>query len=111
MSFFTWLSARSRQAALDLGSRATPAAPGRSSTAVPQEYASLHTYLDERYASLVVLTFEQIESLLGFALPDAARTEKTWWTNSGRQAAAWANARRSATPNLLARNVAFERLP
>ena len=80
-------------------------------TQVPPEYAALHRYLDNRYASLVVLTFEQIESLLGFSLPDAARTEKTWWTRDDGHTEAWAKARRSATQNLLARNVAFELLP
>lgn len=43
---------------------------------VPREYRALYSYLDHRYASVVVLTFEQIEALLGFALPGAARTRK-----------------------------------
>jgi len=75
------------------------------------EYAALHKYLENRYASLVVLSFEQIESLLGFSLPDGARTDRTWWTHDDGHTEAWAKARRSAVPNLLARNVAFERLP
>ena len=111
MKFLGWLSARSRMLALELGeTSATPPAV-RSNTDVPGPYASLHTYLEKRYASLVVLTFDQIESLLGFKLPDAARTDGTWWTHPGGHTAAWMKARRTATPNLLARNVAFERLP
>ena len=31
-----------------------------------------------RYASTVVLTFDQMESLLGFALPEAAHKERAW---------------------------------
>ena len=97
--------------ALELEENPMTTTPVRSNTDVPGPYASLHTYLEKRYASLVVLTFEQIESLLGFKLPDAARTDGTWWTRPDGHTAAWMKARRSATPNLLARNVAFERLP
>ncbi|HVZ20106.1 MAG TPA: hypothetical protein VG871_03535 [Vicinamibacterales bacterium] len=79
------------------------------------QYASLHAYLEHRFASNVVLTFEQIESLLGFALPQPASTEPGWWTAAGagdadRHAEAWIRAGRSATPNLAARTIAFERV-
>jgi hypothetical protein len=87
--------------------RAKPTAP-----AVPAEYRSLYTYLDGRYASIVVLTFEQMEALLGFALPVSARTEPDWWTAAAvptRHSAAWIAAGRTAAPNLLARTVTFER--
>jgi hypothetical protein len=46
-----------------------------SAPRVPREYRAFDTYLEHRYASVVVLTFEQIEALLGFALPTSARTE------------------------------------
>ena len=84
---------------------------------VPAEYLSLYTYLETRYATTVVLTFEQIESLLGFALPNAAGTERGWWTpaaaisSKGHYSDAWAVASRTAAPNLSARIVVFERLP
>ena len=81
---------------------------------VPAEYQSLHTYLDHRYASSVVLTFDQIELLLGFALPAPARTERDWWASIAASASsyseAWTGAGRTATPNLSARTVTFERL-
>ena len=81
---------------------------------VPAEYLALYTYLEHRYASTVVLTFEQIEALLGFALPDAARMERDWWTAAalrmGWHSDAWTMAKRTAAPNLSARTVAFERL-
>ena len=80
---------------------------------VPAEYLSLYTYLEHRYASNVVLTFEQIEALLGFALPASACTEPEWWTRAAvptqRHSTAWTGANRTATPNLTARIVAFER--
>jgi hypothetical protein len=78
-------------------------------------YLPLYVYLEHRYASLVVLTFEQMEALLGFALPEAARLEADWWTDAARHGDAdvnaWTVAGRTAAPNLRARNVAFERLP
>ena len=73
-------------------------------------YLPLYTYLEHRYTSSVVLTFEQIESLLGFALPLAARQDSGWWTNVASNAA-WTAAKRTALPILLARHVTFERLP
>ena len=87
----------------------------RSTPRVPAEYVSLYTYLEHRYASVVVLTFEQMEALLGFALPASAGTEREWWTaaaaDAHRPASAWMAAGRTATPNLSARTVTFERLP
>ena len=85
----------------------------RSTPRVPAEYASLYAYLEHRYASIVVLTFEQMEALLGFALPASASTERDWWTGAAdkthRHSAAWVGAGRNATPNLSARTVTFER--
>ena len=90
-----------------------PVQPARPRVAA--RYMALYTYLEHRYASNVVLTFEQMEALLGFALPAPARTERDWWTGPAgdpdRHSDAWKVARRTATPNLLAGTVAFERLP
>ena len=82
---------------------------------VPSKYASLHDYLANRYADTVVLTFAQLEDLLGCALPDTARVQHEWWTSTDNTADksscsdAWILAGRTATPNLLARTVTFER--
>jgi hypothetical protein len=82
---------------------------------VPAEYLSLYTYLEHRYASIVVLTFEQMEALLGFALPVPACTERDWWTGAAvgpdRHSQAWMRAGRTATPNFSACTVTFERSP
>ena len=90
-----------------------PRQPGAPHVAA--QYLALYTYLERRYASNVVLTFEQMEALLGFTLPAVASTERDWWTNPtsdvDRHSEAWSVAHRTATPNLLARTVAFERLP
>ncbi len=75
----------------------------------------LFSYLDRRYDTTVVLTFEQIEALLGFVPPAPAFADVEWWTGSreasDRHTAAWTAARRTAAPQLAARIVAFERLP
>jgi hypothetical protein len=82
---------------------------------VSRKYAPLFTYLENRYANVVVLTFSQIEDLLGFALPDLARTKPEWWTVAGVSldlplfSDAWMLAGRTASPNLAAKTVHFER--
>ena len=84
-------------------------------SSVPTEYRSLYAYLNNRFADTIVLTFEQIESLLGFALPDNARCRLDWWASAvegavpSRQASSWSQARMTATPNLHANSVMFER--
>ncbi len=80
---------------------------------VPREYRELYTYLEHRYASVVVLTFDQIEALLGRALPSPARTEREWWTDvvaTHRHCAAWTGAGRTAAPNFAAGIITFERV-
>ncbi len=80
---------------------------------IPAAWLSLYTYLQHRYACTVVLTFGQMETLLGRALPEEARVDHNWWTETGpgvnRCSDAWTATRRTATPNLLAQTVAFER--
>jgi hypothetical protein len=68
---------------------------------VSGKYQLLHKYLEERFANTVVLTFAEIEDLIGSALPDQARSEPGWWTD--------ALSSRTARPNLLAQTVAFDR--
>ena len=80
-------------------------------------YGSLQKYLTARYADAVVLTFGQIEDLLGFMLPDPARFEPAWWgaaapgESPSAQWQSWTLAKRRATPNLPAETVLFERVP
>jgi hypothetical protein len=75
----------------------------------------LHKYLADRYADTVVLTFAEIEDLIGLALPARARVSTDWWAapdpdvTRARFADAWIQARRTARPNLQARTVTFDR--
>jgi len=78
------------------------------------EYQLLFKYLRDRYANRLVLTFAQIEDLLGFPLPEAAQRDPAWWltdagAKSSPQSLAWTSASRTATANLGARIVVFER--
>jgi hypothetical protein len=78
-------------------------------------YRMLYEYLENRFADTTVLTLQQVQDLLGVALPDPAFTDQAWWSNTGKGASdtvwsdAWTLANRTARPNLRARTVAFER--
>ena len=80
------------------------------------EYQSLYRYLENRFADTVVLTFAQVESLLGFTLPGPARLRPDWWAGPeadavpSSQSRSWIEASRTATPNLRAQSVTFERV-
>ena len=78
------------------------------------KYLLLYKYLENRYANRVVLTFAEIEDLLGFPLPDQARSHQEWWTAAEMNGVpnysdSWILASRTAVPNLMARTVVFER--
>jgi hypothetical protein len=81
---------------------------------VSGKYGVLYRYLEHRYADVTVLTFAQIEDLLGFALPQRARTYQAWWTlganvEGAPHADAWTLAGRTAIPNLQSKSVIFTR--
>jgi hypothetical protein len=83
--------------------------------AMSGQYLSLHLYLLNRYADRVVLTFSEIEDLLGFSLPDRARHDAGWWAVASssiegpQRSDTWVLANRTAIPNLVARSVTFAR--
>jgi hypothetical protein len=79
-------------------------------------YRPLHDYLRKRFADSVVLTFDQIEDLIGSALPAEASSDEGWWVRTTGAATdphcsdAWVLASRTARPNLRARTVIFDRI-
>jgi hypothetical protein len=96
--------------------RAEPAViPRPRPSTVPAEYRPLHKYLEDRYAENLVLTFAEIEDLLGFPLPDSARVTAEWWATADAAAArtpqsrSWTEASRTAKANLPAQIVLFQR--
>jgi hypothetical protein len=90
-----------------------PEPPRRQESAMSGKYLLLYTYLEDRYANTVVLTFAQIEDLIGSTLPEPARLQPAWWTtpdlSRGAPWQAWTLAHRTAVPNLLAQTVVFDR--
>ena len=112
---FEWLTRR-RSAAPSSLARAIAAVPGAArGRAMSGPYLLLGTYLETRFADTVVLTFAQIEDVLGFALPEQARLQREWWTDPSSNVVAphhsdsWTLARRTAVPNLTAKIVSFAR--
>lgn len=78
-------------------------------------YRMLYEYLEKRYADTIVLTLQQVQDLLGVALPEPALTDPAWWSDTGSASPdtlwsdAWTLANRTARPNLRAKTVTFER--
>src|SRR3979490_2618339 len=71
-----WITSHQRDGYVTVAQPAK--APGRVMTG---KYLLLYKYLENRYANTVVLTFAEIEDLLGFTLPDQARVQREWWTD------------------------------
>ena len=111
LNWMDWIK-RARSASLH---EAKVAPAERPHARMSGKYQLLYKYLENRYATTVVLTLTEIEDILGFALPPAARTDGTWWTVADPHTAegvysdAWKVASRTAVPNLPARTVVFER--
>jgi len=109
---FDWLQNRGTTARTP---RPRAAARVQEDNAGAGEYQLLYKYLHDRYANRVVLTFAEIEDLLGFSLPDLARVSFAWWDGAvpagpqSIQSVAWTLAGRTATANLPAQCVVFER--
>jgi hypothetical protein len=95
--------------------KARQQAPPPPRRRVSGKYQPLYEYLDDRFANTVVLTFAEIEDLLGSTLPEEARRQQEWWANPATGAHppnhsdSWVFANRAAQANLLAQTVAFER--
>jgi hypothetical protein len=116
MTLRDWIASRRSQAEEPAPARLSIVPPPRPRPRVRPDYLPLYSYLEHRYASIVVLSFQEVEALLGFALPEAARLEEDWWTTVGAYGVPDGNAvalvaGRTATANLAARNVRFERHP
>ncbi len=104
---------RRRPRMISLPSVVTDVAPGGGSAG---EYRPLYKYLRDRFADRVVMTFREIEDILEFPLPERARRQGDWWgtdqvSHQSAQANSWTLSGRTATVNLPAQSVVFERQP
>lgn len=62
------------------------------------KYRKLTEYLASTDETEWTASFEQVESVLGFPLPDSARQYQAWWSNQMRsQSLAWQSAGWKAT--------------
>ena len=77
------------------------------------KYFPLFSRLQQAAGEPVMLTFAQIEELLGSSLPGSARARAGWWSNRGQgavQAAAWMGAGyHVADVDLTAETIRFEK--
>ncbi len=76
-------------------------------------FLALHNHLKGRYADVVVLTFRDLESVLGGPLPALARKDLRWWNSDEPEnfehSNSWRLANRTAVPNLSAQTITFAR--
>ena len=79
------------------------------------KYRNLHRHLGEHRGLVWNATFAEIETILGFKLPPAARRNKAWWGNQGNsnghvQSLAWTSAGwEAASVNLEIESLTFHR--
>ena len=106
-----WLKRRPRQEEAAVAPTTESAVP--EGHGMSHAYLALHKYLAERYASIVVMTFAEVEDLLGSPLPAPARRDPAWWNSDDQRnfghSNSWRLASRGAVANLTAQTVTFER--
>ena len=49
------------------------------------KYAPLYDHLEKLRGAEWPATFNEIEKILGFSLPDSARIHRPWWANQGER--------------------------
>lgn len=80
---------------------------------MPSKYEPLHQHLTGVTSDRIRLSFQEIERILRFSLPNSARQYAPWWANTGGshiQADAWMSAGwRTAQVDVQGERVTFER--
>ena len=106
----SWLKRRGRRELPEATKRRVDAPQGHG---MSKDFLVLHKYLVDRYSDVVVLTFAQMEDLLGSPLPATARQDLTWWNadeaDNFEHSNSWRLANRTAVANLVAQTVTFAR--
>jgi hypothetical protein len=92
-----WYRARSSGGSDELAGMAVSTTPSaaspRARTSRGSRYEPLRAYLDDSAEQVVTLRFDELETILGRALPPSARRHTEWWANGGHtQANAWLDA-------------------
>ena len=83
----------------------------RRRAAARGKYAPLHRHLAALTENLWRASFDEIEQILGFRLPDSARLYPAWWSNGGAHShvLAWEAAGFRVRPKLRKEVIVFER--
>lgn len=82
----------------------------RKGDSVPADWSRLEDYLAASEDARIVLSFVEIESILGGELPPSARRHRSMWSNSSAYAVAWRNAGFASTSRgVPAGHMGFER--
>lgn len=73
------------------------------------KYEPLYKFLKSESSNRIVMTFLEVEDVLGFSLPASASKYLAWWDGSSQhtQAYAWSEAGFKAKPNLKEKKVEF----
>ncbi|WP_342598104.1 hypothetical protein MHB48_10830 [Psychrobacillus sp. FSL H8-0483] len=73
------------------------------------KYEPLHKYLKSKDSRRFVMTFLEVEEVLGFNLPVSASKYMAWWDSASQhtQAYSWTKAGFQAKPNLSEKKVEF----
>jgi hypothetical protein len=75
--------------------RPVPENPTPKSRRGKSRYSALAEWLSNQTENTIVLTFQQVEEIIGYSLPDSARAFRAWWANdqvSHTQSVAWLGA-------------------
>ncbi|MFP7442927.1 hypothetical protein SFC50_04410 [Bacillus infantis] len=73
------------------------------------KYDPLHQFLRINNSTRIILTFSEIETVLGFTLPMSAYKYAAWWDGASQhtQAYSWTEAGYKANPRLNEKKVEF----
>ena len=73
------------------------------------KYEPLQKYLKSENRKHIVMTFQEVEEVLGFKLPDSAYKYMAWWDESSQhtQAYSWTGAGYRSKPSLKEKKVEF----
>ncbi|MCW4051403.1 MAG: GIY-YIG nuclease family protein [Candidatus Bathyarchaeota archaeon] len=63
--------------------KSIPRSSGKK-TGYSGKYRKIGEYLDECSDDVVTLSYDEVEEILGFGLPDSAFEHRPWWANSGQ---------------------------
>ncbi|MER1999519.1 MAG: hypothetical protein ABS882_07070, partial [Lysinibacillus sp.] len=73
------------------------------------KYEPLYKFLESKESNRLIMTFKEVEEVLGFTLPESASKYMAWWDGSSQhtQAYSWTRAGFKANPSLKEKKVEF----